>query len=105
LSYDSDLDAVLPLLVDIAKRQQRVLAEPAPKAFVIAFADSGIDLELGFWVNNPGEGTKGLRSTLNLEIWREFAARGIEIPYPQRVVHVARHATPADNPHDEKNIV
>lgn len=88
VSYDCDLDAVLELLVEIAQRQPRVLAEPKPKAFVIRFADSGIDLELGFWVNDPGEGTKALRSGLHLDIWREFARRGIEIPYPQRVVRV-----------------
>jgi small-conductance mechanosensitive channel len=96
VSYDCDLDAVLQLLVQIAQRQPRVLTEPAPKAFVVKFADSGIDLELGFWVNDPGDGTKGLRSTLHLEMWREFTRHGIEIPYPQRVVRVvAAPASPA----------
>lgn len=95
VSYDADLDAALAVLVDLAKQQPRVLPEPAPKAFVVKFADSGIDLELGFWVNDPEEGTKGLRSNLHLEIWREFGRRGIEIPYPQRVVRVLSQ-TPAD---------
>jgi small-conductance mechanosensitive channel len=88
VSYDADLDLALQLLVDAAKRQPRVLPEPVPKAFVVKFADSGIDLEVGFWVNDPEEGTKGLRSNLHLEIWREFRRQGIEIPYPQRVVRV-----------------
>lgn len=86
VSYECDLDFVLQLLVQIAQSQPRVLTEPKPKAFVVKFADSGIELELGFWVNDPEEGTKGLRSNLHLEIWREFKRHGIEIPYPQRVV-------------------
>jgi small-conductance mechanosensitive channel len=87
VSYDCDLDFVLQLLTDIAQRQPRVLTDPKPKAFVVKFADSGVDLELGFWVNDPEDGTKGLRSDLHLEIWREFGRHHIEIPYPQRVVH------------------
>jgi small-conductance mechanosensitive channel len=88
VSYDCDLDFVLQLLVQIAQGQPRVLPEPKPKAFVVKFADCGIELELGFWVNDPEEGTKGLRSNLHLEIWREFARHGIEIPYPQRVLRM-----------------
>jgi len=94
VSYDTDLDFVLQLLINIAGRQPRVLADPKPKAFVVGFADSGIDLELGFWVNDPGEGTKGLRSNMNLEIWREFRRHGIEIPYPQRVVRTWQPSPP-----------
>ncbi len=95
VSYDSDLDLALKILVDTATAQPRVLPEPAPKAFVVKFADSGIDLELGFWVNDPGDGTKGLRSNLHLEIWRAFKRHGIEIPYPHRVVRLMSSA-PAD---------
>jgi small-conductance mechanosensitive channel len=82
----------MALLVEVAKRQSRILSDPAPKAFVVKFADSGIDLELGFWVNDAEKGIKGLQSDLHLEIWREFRRNGIEIPFPQRVVRLARDA-------------
>lgn len=88
VSYECDLELALKILVEAAQRQPRVLPDPAPKAFVVKFADSGIDLEIGFWVNDPEEGTKGLRSNLHLEIWRDFGRHNIEIPYPQRVVRV-----------------
>lgn len=94
VSYDCDVERALKILVDVAKSQSRVLPDPAPKAFVVKFADSGVDLELGFWVDDPEEGTKGLRSKLHLEIWREFAHQGIEIPYPQRVVRVVSAPAP-----------
>jgi small-conductance mechanosensitive channel len=98
VSYDSDVERALQLLIEIAKRQERVLTEPAPKAFVVKFADSGIELELGFWVNDPEEGTKGMRSNMHLGILREFTRNGIEIPYPQRVLRVLPSPTPQPNP-------
>ena len=49
---------------------------------------SGIDLELGFWIRDPREGTGGLRSEINLAIWRSFRAHGIEFPFPQREVRI-----------------
>jgi small-conductance mechanosensitive channel len=105
VSYDCDLDLALRVLVDAAKAQSRVLPEPPPKAFVLQFADNGIDLELGFWVNDPEDGTKGLRSNLHLEIWRAFTRHGIEIPYPQRVVRVVGASALAAEPGAPKNIV
>jgi small-conductance mechanosensitive channel len=88
VAYGTDLEQALAILVDTARAQARVLAEPPAKAFVMAFGESGIDLELGFWVGDPEEGTQQLRSDINLGIWRAFQAAGIEIPFPQREVRI-----------------
>jgi len=88
ISYQSDLDAAMQIMMDAAKRHQRVLQDPAPGAFILQFADSGINLELGVWIEDPQEGTLGLRSDLYQEIWREFKKHNIEIPYPQREVRI-----------------
>lgn len=88
VSYGSDLERAMAILVDAAAAQPRVLKEPAPAAFLVRFADSGIDLELGFWIADPQEGTLGLRSAINLQVWRDFKAAGIEIPFPQREVRL-----------------
>jgi small-conductance mechanosensitive channel len=61
----------------------------------VAFADSAITLEVGFWVKDPEIGTLALRSDINLEVLRRFRAAGIEIPFPQREVTV-RHPTAVD---------
>ena len=82
----------MAILVEAAGKQARVMADPAPAAFVEAFADSGINLQLGFWINDPTEGTLGVRSAINLEIWRRFKQEGIEIPFPQREVRVLNPA-------------
>lgn len=88
VSYDSDLERAMRILVDAAKSQQRVLADPPPNAFLTAFADSGINLELGFWIADPQEGTLQLRSDINLAVWQGFRQAGIVIPYPQREVRM-----------------
>ncbi|MDR0735755.1 MAG: mechanosensitive ion channel [Zoogloeaceae bacterium] len=88
VAYSSDLEKILPLLERIARVQPRVLADPGPRAVIVRFADSGIDLELSFWINDPENGTSALRSQINLEIWRRFRDEGIEIPFPQREVRL-----------------
>jgi small-conductance mechanosensitive channel len=59
------------------RAQPRVLADPAPVVLLRDFADSGINLELGFWVADPEHGVGALRSDINLAIWREFKQAGI----------------------------
>jgi small-conductance mechanosensitive channel len=88
VAYGTDLDRAMALMVGAAAAQERVLTDPPAKAFVMAFADSGINLELGFWVGDPEEGTQQLRSGINVAIWRAFQAEGIEIPFPQREVRI-----------------
>jgi small-conductance mechanosensitive channel len=98
ISYRSDLDVAMRVLVDAALAHPRVLKVPAPKVLIRAFADNGIELELGVWVNDPEEGRANLRSDIYCTVWREFQAKGIEIPYPQREVRVL--GTVSGTPHD-----
>ena len=93
VSYGTDLDQAMAIMAAAARAQPRVLAEPPPAAFLVAFADSGINLELGFWIADPQEGTLQLRSDINLSVWREFQAAGITIPFPQHEVRLL--GTPA----------
>jgi small-conductance mechanosensitive channel len=88
VSYDSDLERAMSIMAAAAKAQGRVLAEPAPAVLLREFADSGINLELGFWVGDPELGVGQLRSDINLAIWREFKQAGISIPFPQREVRI-----------------
>jgi small-conductance mechanosensitive channel len=93
VAYECDLERAMVILVEAATAQPRVLAEPAPVALLLSFADSGINLELGFWIGDPEQGTGVIRSDINLKVWRDFKAAGIEIPYPQREVRVIGEST------------
>ena len=88
VAYDSDVDLVRRLLVEAALAQERVLKEPAPHAALSAFGADGLEFTLGYWIADPENGQLGLRSDINLAILRALREHGIEIPYPQRVVHM-----------------
>lgn len=88
IAYRSDLEQAMQLMEEAARRHERVLADPAPGAFLLAFADSGIDLQLGVWIDDPEKGVLAIRSELYLDIWRAFKESGIEIPFPQREVRI-----------------
>lgn len=88
VAYATDLDAARDIMVKAAAAHPRVLKDPEPGALITAFADSGINLELGVWVDDPDQGLAGLRSDLYDAIWRAFRESGIEIPFPQREIRV-----------------
>lgn len=89
VSYDSDVDLALRLLEEAALAEPRVLRTPnPPAAFLVGFAESGIDLELGVWINDPEQGQLNLKSSINRRLWKSFQAAGIKIPYPQRELRI-----------------
>ncbi len=88
ISYGSPLEVAMRIMREAALKQPRVISEPEPMVFLKEFADNGFNLELHFWINDPEEGQIGLRSDINMEIWREFQNNGIEIPFPQQEVRL-----------------
>ena len=92
VAYDTDLDLATRLLREVAAAHPRVLAEPAPAVALVRFGDSSIDLELGFWIEDPEAGTGNVRSDINFALWRAFREHGVEIPFPQREVRLLNPA-------------
>ena len=92
VAYRADLEQAMALMADAAQRPSRVLADPAPGVLITGFAESGVNLELGFWVADPETGTGNVRSEISLAIWKSFRENGIEIPFPQREVRLLRDA-------------
>jgi small-conductance mechanosensitive channel len=88
VAYTSDLERAMALLVEAAQGVERVLQDPAPTPYLAGFGADGIDLELGFWIEEAAKGTASVRSTVNCNIWRLFAANGISIPFAQREVRI-----------------
>ena len=90
VAYGTDLDALCPKLLDTIGKVPRVLADPAPGVQLSSFADNGLELTLIFWIEDPHNGQGGVKSDVNLAVLRLLNAEGIDIPYPQRVVHTAQ---------------
>lgn len=96
VGYESDLDTLIPRLEAEVRQVPRVLADPAPAVQLTQFAADGLELTVNFWIGDPENGAGGARSAVNLQLWRSLKAMGIEIPYPQRVVHQAPGTAPAN---------
>ena len=88
VGYDSDVDLVQRLLVEAAAGAARVLAEPGPSVKLARLGADGLEFTLLFWIDDPQAGQLGVRSDVNLRVLRALREAGIDIPYPQRVVHL-----------------
>lgn len=98
VAYGTDVERALAIMEQVANDNPRVLKAPnPPKAFVVRFGDSGIELELGVWLGDPENGQLALRSELNLAIWKAFQTANIEIPFPQRDVRLVGRWPSAEN--------
>lgn len=84
VAYSSDIKLAMQLMLNAIQGIERILIEPAPNVTLKVFSDSGIDLELGFWIADQEQGTSLLRSEINMRIWESFNANNINFPYPHR---------------------
>jgi small-conductance mechanosensitive channel len=87
VSYQSDLDMVLQCLEEVARESPDVLKEPAPEVIFLNFGDSSWNMQLRVWLANPYDYYR-IRSLLNQAIVRKFRENQVEIPFPQRDLHV-----------------
>jgi len=87
VAYDSPVDEVMDLLKQACVDQARVLADPAPSVALSAFGADGLEFTVIYWIQDPENGQLNLKSDINRAILSRLQARGIEIPYPQRVIH------------------
>jgi small-conductance mechanosensitive channel len=94
VSYKDDPELALRVLLNACEGQRRVLHEPAPVSRLMHFSDSGIELELRFWISDPQEGVNNVRSDVNRTIWRLFKEHNLTMPVAQR--EIVMHNTPSD---------
>jgi small-conductance mechanosensitive channel len=88
ISYDSDLRKAIALGIEAAKSVKRVIERPEPLCLVKAFGDSGIDLEVRAWIEDPRNGTQNVKSEVMLALWDRYNEAGISFPVPQRDVRI-----------------
>ena len=87
IAYGTDVRALQPILVAALRGIPRVLDDPAPNVQLSSFAADGMELTVSFWIRDAENGQGNVKSDVNLAILGVLNAQGIEIPYPQRVVH------------------
>lgn len=86
--YDSDVHKAMELCMEAAQETERVLERPESKCLLIEFGDSSVNLQLRFWIADAHNGVQNVKSAILIRIWDKFKEHGIEIPYPQRDLHL-----------------
>lgn len=88
ISYNADPHKAISLLEEAADGIERVLSDPGPKCRLVGFGDNSVDLQVRFWIKDPANGVANITSAVMLNIWDALKENNIEIPYPQRDLHL-----------------
>ncbi|MGD8340914.1 MAG: mechanosensitive ion channel [Gammaproteobacteria bacterium] len=86
--YQTDLHQAIEICLAAARETDRVLPDPAPKCLLVEFGDNSVNLQVRFWIADAHNGVQNVKSAVMLRIWDKFKDAGIEIPYPQRDLHL-----------------
>ena len=87
VAYGTDVERLRATLLAVADEDSHVLKAPAPAVYFDGFGDSALNFELAVWTQEMIHSPRRFRSNLNFAIDRKLREAGIEIPFPQRVVH------------------
>ena len=91
VAYGSDMHKVKQIVRSILRAHPLILNDPRPDVFFMGFGDSSLDLVLFFWVGDYREKWE-VMDAVNMAIKDRFEAEGIEIPFPQRDIHIRSQA-------------
>ncbi len=87
VAYGSDIARVQRVLLDAVRGVDGVLQDPPPSVYMRDFGDSSLDFEIRAYVDSFGKRLQ-VQHQINLEVARALAENGIEIPFPQRDLHI-----------------
>ncbi len=90
VAYGTDIEALIPRMVDEIAFVPRVLKDPAPAVHLSQFATDGLELTSSFWIADPENGVGGVKSDVNRALLALFGRMGVDIPFAQRVVRIVR---------------
>ena len=86
--YKSDINKAMELCLEATKEVDRVMTLPKSVCLMKGFGDSSVELEIRIWIRDPMNGCSNVKSEVLLGVWNKFHEHGIEIPYPQRDLHL-----------------
>jgi len=92
VAYGRDIDVVREVLMKVARSSQHLCTDPEPRVRLRAFGDSGLNFELLGWIDLP-ERRGQVLDALNSAVYQQFAAHGIEIPFPKRDLYIKQMPT------------
>ncbi len=87
IAYESDVKLAQKLMLDAALESPRVLDTPRPNVWLTSFGDYALEHEILAWISDPEGGVGNVKSDVLNRLWVKFQEHGIEIPFPQQVLH------------------
>jgi len=105
VAYGSDVRRLQPLLETAIGAVPRVIGDPPPSVQLSAFSADGMELVINFWIRDAENGQGNVKSDVNLAVLEVLNREGIEIPFPQRVVHAIVSKAKDDDAGDALGIV
>jgi small-conductance mechanosensitive channel len=88
IAYDCDLPLAQRLMIQAASEADRVLHTRPPKVWLTAFGESSVDHEILVWISDPEQGVGSVRSEILNRVWELFRENKIDLPFPQRDLHI-----------------
>ena len=88
VSYEADMKLAEELMLEAAKSCDRVLSAPPPTVWMSEYGDSSVNFVIHCWITDPEDGVGNVRSAVLKKLWWLFKDNGIEIPFPQRDLHI-----------------
>lgn len=88
VSYNADIELAQKLILEAATEHERCIVDPEPRCYLRGFGDSSVDFILHFWVDDVTQGRWQPQSEVLFTIWNKFKDNNIEIPFPQRDLHI-----------------
>jgi small-conductance mechanosensitive channel len=102
VAYDSDVNKVRDALIAAAGEHPAALSDPAPQVYLEKFGDNTIDFQLVVWSEEMSRRPSRFKSDLNYLICKHLDAAGIELPFPQRDLHIRSGVLKVQNVSDEE---
>ena len=87
VAYGTDIDKVREIMLSVASASEYLVKDPEPSVRFRSFGDSALELQLRGWISEPSLQGRAM-DEVNTALYKRFAQEGIEIPFPQRVVHM-----------------
>ena len=87
IAYESDVKLAQKLMLDAALESPRVLDSPRPNVWMTSFGEYALEHEILAWISDPEGGVGNVKSDVLNRLWVKFQEHGIEIPFPQQVLH------------------
>ncbi|HEX6375291.1 MAG TPA: mechanosensitive ion channel domain-containing protein [Allosphingosinicella sp.] len=88
VAYSCDLPLAQRLMIQAAGESQRVLKTPPPRVWLRAFGESAVEHEILVWIVDPEGGVGNVQSEILNRVWELFKQNGVELPFPQRDIHI-----------------